>query len=122
MLGRYAPAARVRNPLTLPSSKLELLDRAGRQLREEPFEALEGVESSQYTDEGKELGAAARLDTLEGALADARLLGQLSLGEARSDAMALDPLAKDLGDGSIGQLRCYTHESPFKANKDEKTL
>jgi hypothetical protein len=105
MIRRSAPAARVRNPPALPSSELELLDRAGRQLGEERVEALEGLESPQYTDEADELGAVACLDTLEGALAEASPLGKLGLSETCLYAVALDPLAKDVSDGGVRQTR-----------------
>lgn len=117
MLGRVAPAAKARNPLALLSSKLELLDRAGGQLREKSFEALDGVQSSQYADQGNELAAAACLDTLEGALADARLLGELSLGQVCFDTVSRDPLTQDPGDGSIGQLGRNAHKSSLMANE-----
>ena len=44
----------VRDPPALLAAKFELLDRAGRQLRQESFEALEGVQSSQHADERNE--------------------------------------------------------------------
>jgi len=101
----------VRNPLALLSSQLELLDRAGPQVREESFEALDGVQSSQYTDQSNELGAVAGLDTLEGALADARLLGKLGLSQAGFDAVSLDPLAENVGDCGVGELGSDSHNS-----------
>lgn len=109
----------MRNPPALLSAKLELLDRAGRQLREESVEALEGVQGSQYADEGDDLRATAGLDTLEGALADARPLGELSLGQARFDAVSRDPLADQLSNGCISQLKRDLHNSPNTATKDE---
>jgi hypothetical protein len=109
------PAAGARNPPALLSSKFELLDRTGWQLREQSFEPLEGLESSQYADEGNELGALAGLDSLEGPLADAGLLGELSLGQARFDTVPLDALTQDLSDGCISELVLYLHYSPFTA-------
>lgn len=117
MLGASAPAARVRNPLALLASKLELLDRAGRQLREESFETLEGVQSSQYTDDGNQLNTAARLETLDGALADGRPLGKLGLGQACFDAVSLDPFTQDLGDRCIRQIGRNAHKSSLMATK-----
>jgi hypothetical protein len=101
VLGWFVSAARVRNPLALLSPKLELSDRTGRQLRQESFETLDDVESSQRTDERNELHAEAGLDALDGALADTGSLGKLSLGQARFDAVPCDSLAEDLGDGGI---------------------
>ena len=100
---RFA-AASMRHALTLLPSQLELLDRAGRQFGQESLEALDCVQRSEYADQGDELGAAAGLDTLEGALADARALGELSLRQAGFDTVARDPLAESLGDRSVGQL------------------
>lgn len=71
----------MRHPPALLSPKLELLDRTGRQLREEPFQALQGIQGPQYPDERGELGASAGFD-----------------------AVSLDPLSQDLGDGCIGEL------------------
>ncbi|MGB6485808.1 MAG: hypothetical protein WBE91_02890 [Steroidobacteraceae bacterium] len=103
--------------MALLASKVELRDRTGWQLREEPFEALEDVESSQYTNERNEFDAEARLDTLDGALADAGSLGELGLGQACFDAISRNPLTQDLGDGGIRKLWCDTHKSPLMATK-----
>jgi len=95
----------------LLSPEPELLDGTGRQLREDPVEALESVEGSQYTDEGGQLRAVACLDALEGALAEASPIGKLGLSETRFDAVALDPLTQDVCDRGIRQLRFNTHDS-----------
>jgi hypothetical protein len=46
----------------------------------------------------------AGFDTFEGALADARLLGKLSLGETCFDAASLDTLTQNGGNRGICQL------------------
>jgi hypothetical protein len=117
MLSHLAPAARPRDSLASLAAKLELLDRARRQLGEKPFEALEGFQDSQYADEGNELGAIAGLDTLEGSLADGGLLGELGLGQARLDAVPRDPLTKDVGDGGVAELGPNLHNSSLTASR-----
>jgi hypothetical protein len=106
----------MRNPLALLSSQLELRDRTRRQLREESFQAFEDVESSQYTKESGEFDTEACLDTLDGAFANARSLGEFRLCQACFDAVSPDSFTEDLGDGGISELRCNAHKSPLMAN------
>jgi hypothetical protein len=116
MPGRFAPAARVRNPLALLSSKLQLRDRTGRQLREESFESFQDVESSEYANESDQFYTEACLHTLCSAFANASSLGELRLGQACFDAVSPDPLTEDVGDGGVSQVGCDAHKSPLMAN------
>jgi len=107
----------VGDPLALLAAKLEPLDWTDGQLGKQTFEAIDRVERSQHPDEGDELGAAAGFDALEGALADAGLLGELGLRQVRFDAVPLDSFAQDLGYGCVGQIRCDSHYSPLMTIK-----
>jgi len=112
----FAPTARVRDPLTLLSSKLQLRDRTGRQLREESFEGVQDVESSQYTNERGQFYTEAGLYSLNGAFAYASLLSELRLGQACLDAVSPDPLTEKVGDACVGQFGRNLHKSPLLAN------
>lgn len=87
--------------MALLSSKLQLFDRTGWQLRQEPFQTVESIEDPQYADERDQLCAAASFDTLEGALTYSGALSELGLSQACFDTVPRDSFAKDLENGGI---------------------
>src|SRR4029077_4222780 len=110
--------ARMARALALAPSVLEQRDRALRQVRDQVLEALDELQGPQHAKEHHQVRAVSGLDALDGALGDARFLGELRLGEIRVDAPPLEPRAELLQNRGIGQLRGEFHRSPSEARKE----
>jgi hypothetical protein len=101
--------------LACATSTLEQRNRRLRQIGYELLHRLREFQGPQNTQQHDEVGALACLDTLDGALGGAGLLGKLGLRHSLIDSASREADCDLLQNGVIRQLRSDFHNPPFLA-------
>src|SRR5690606_26357976 len=96
--------ARMRDPLARLPPALQLRDRPRFHGRQEAIETFRQPEDPQHPDEHDDIRPLSRLEALERALADARLAGELRLGEPGVDAVRLEARAELAQERLVGEI------------------
>jgi hypothetical protein len=94
------------------ASLLQERHRALRQIRNQPIELIEESQSPERSQKELKIGAVSGLDPFYGALGDAGLLCQISLGEIGAYPPPLEPRSELMQGSFVRQIRGESHNSP----------